>query len=134
MTAATLPPQLFGAWRLEAFEDRGSVDEAWAPTLGPDAHGLLVCVAPDVIAVQIQAPSAPGVEGPLYVGYFGRATAHDLGGSGERVTGVLHLDLDGGHPPEALADAEPRPFEVLGNTLVLGDQRLWRRRLSRIRG
>jgi hypothetical protein len=133
VTSATLPPELFGAWRLEAFEDRQNERLPWTPTLGEGARGLLVCAAPDVISVQIQAPEPPGMDGPLYVGYFGRATAHDLGGSGGRVTGVLHLTLEGGVPPDALEDDEPRPFEVLGNSLMLGDQRLWRRRLSRIR-
>jgi hypothetical protein len=132
MTSATLPHELFGAWRLDAFEDRDSVDAPWTGSLGPDARGLLICHPPDLVSVHIEAPSPPGAEGPLYLGYFGRATAHDLGGRDGRVTGTLHLELDGGHPPEMVAANDPRPFEVLGDTLVLGDQRLWRRRLSRI--
>jgi hypothetical protein len=41
-------------------------------------------------------------------------------------------DLVAGTPPELLEGDVPRPFEVTGDTLVLGDQKTWRRTCQRI--
>ena len=121
-----LPAELFGAWRLVSFEDRETEADEWADSLGPDPRGLMIVHPPALVSVQIQA------EGPLYVGYFGTASVTDVRGDDGHLTGTLVLELEGGHPPEALGGDEPRPFSLAGDELVLGDQRTWRRRLARV--
>jgi hypothetical protein len=126
-----IPTDLFGAWRLISYEDRESEDLAWDQPLGAGAQGLLLCHPPATISVQIYAPQPPDVDGPLYVGYFGRAVPRNLVLDGASTRGELLLSLDGGHPAGALYADDPRPFEITGDTLVLGDQRTWRRALQR---
>jgi hypothetical protein len=50
---------------------------------------------------------------------------------GASTRGEILLSLEGGHPAGALYADEPRPFEITGDMLVLGDQRTWRRTLQR---
>jgi hypothetical protein len=126
-----IPTELFGAWRLVSYEDRESEGEAWDQPLGGGAHGLFLCHPPATVSVQIYAPQPPVADGPLYVGYFGRAVARNLVRDGGSTRGELLLSLDGGHPAGALDADEPRPFEITGDTLILGDQRTWRRTLLR---
>ena len=121
----TLPEELYGAWRLVAYEDRDSESDPWSSPLGADGRGLLFVAAPSLVSVQLQG-------GDTYVGYFGTASARDVvrvGGASLR--GTLLLSVEGGYPPDALAADVPRPFELRGDELILGDQRTWRRRLVR---
>jgi hypothetical protein len=126
-----IPSELFGAWRLISYEDRETEDKAWDQPLGAEAQGLLLCHPPATVSVQIYAPQPPGVDGAFYVGYFGRAVTRNVVRDGPSTRGEILLSLDGGHPAGALYEDEPRPFEIAGDTLVLGDQRTWRRTLQR---
>ena len=69
---------------------------------------------------------------PAYIGYFGLGEVHDVVRTDESVRGTLTLDLLGGHPAEVLEDNPPRPFEINDDTLVVGDQKTWRRTCRRI--
>ena len=127
-----IPPELVGAWRLVELEERASEQEPWEHPLGEGARGVFFCDGAGVLSVHIHAPHAPETT-YRNVGYFGFFTVGNVQRSGDSVRGEMRYELDGGFPVEALEPDEPRPFEVTGDTLVIGDQRTWRTTLTRIR-
>ncbi len=127
-----VPPELVGAWRLVAFEYRDSEDEPWESPLGEGAGGQLICSAEGALSVQIDSPHADE-DLPRYVAYFGTATIRNLERDGDRLRGELIYSIEGGTPLEALHVDLPRPFEIAGDTMVIGDQRTWQNTVRRIR-
>jgi hypothetical protein len=126
-----VPPELVGAWRLVASQYRESPDEPWESPLGEGAGGQLICSAAGALSVQIDSPNAE--EGlPRYVAYYGTATIRGLERDGERLRGELIYSIEGGMPLEAVHVDLPRPFEIAGDTMVLGDQTTWQNTVERI--
>jgi hypothetical protein len=126
-----VPPELVGAWRLVAVEYREREDEPWEEPLGEGLKGQLVCSAAGALSVQIDSPNAD--EGlPRYVAYFGSAAIRDLARDGDTVRGELVYSIEGGMPLEALVTDAPRPFEITGDTMVIGDRRTWQNTVERI--
>ena len=126
------PPELIGAWRLVAFEERASEQEPWQHPLGVDARGVWFSDSAGVLSVHIHAPNAPD-PALRKIAYFGFLTVRGVESSGEGVRGELIYELDGGFPAAVLEPGEPWPFEVTGDTVILCDQRTERRTLARIR-
>ena len=130
--SAPVPPELVGAWRLVAVEERASEEEPWRHPLGEDARGVWFSDAAGVLSVHIHAPNAPD-PGSRNIAYFGFFTIRGVERSGEGVRGEMIYVLDGGFPAAVLEPGAPWPFEVRGDTLILCDQRFERHTLERIR-
>jgi hypothetical protein len=127
-----IPPELAGAWRLVELQERASEDAPWEPPLGEDARGVFFCDLAGVLSAHIHAPNAPD-PARRALAYFGFFTVRGVERTAESVRGELIYELDGGYWDEVLEPGGPHPFDVTGDTLVLGDQRTSRRTLTRIR-
>jgi hypothetical protein len=127
-----IPPELPGAWRLDELVERESEDAPWQHPLGEDARGVFFCDLAGVLSVHIHAPNATDPARRV-LAYFGFFTVQDVERSAESVHGEMVYELEGGYPASVLEPGAPHPFEVTGDTLLLGDQRAARSTLTRIR-
>jgi hypothetical protein len=127
-----MPLELVGAWRLVSYEDRDSEADEWEQPLGDGAQGMILCAESGAVSFQLYAPNRVSPDFPPYFGYFGTCTIPELAREDERLRGVMTLALSGGHRDTVLEDNPPRPFELSGDTLRVGDGRTWRRTLRRV--
>lgn len=109
-----------GAWRVVAYDDRGSCDVPWEASYGEDVDGLIIYDASGWLSVNVSGQGR-------FDSYFGRfeileATEHD-----ETIVGRVNHELVGSSIPDLLAMDQSRPFQIIGTTLVLGDEETWRR-------
>jgi hypothetical protein len=134
---------LVGTWRVVDFADLDK-DGTWHRRFGEHPHGYFVYDATGHVHIQIMKvpPLAPFPEAKLgdgkpptpehalaaysaYVAYFGTYTVD----AEKRV--VTH-HVEGGLAPDFTGTDQPRPFEVEGDRLEIGDGRTWRRLLERV--
>ena len=142
--SASTPPaaqSLVGTWRLVSYEDWTAAGERRTP-YGENPIGYFVYDTTGRVFVNfMKGPAMPsegfvrGVSPTLekksdafdvYVSYFGTYTV-DLG---RRV--VVH-HVEGSLNPSYTGTDQPRPFELSGDTLVIGNQKTWKRVLVRVR-
>ncbi len=119
--------RLLGAWELVAFEDRPTESEAWAETYGPEPSGLIVYEASGTVATIV--PAAGSVD--ELVAYYGTFYLTEARVDGDALRGVVEHHMEIASPAWLLDEEPPRPFELSGDRLVLGDQRTARRILRR---
>jgi hypothetical protein len=117
---------LIGAWRLRRYDDRKSIEAEWAETYGPEVDGLIIYHEPDWLSVHVA-----GSDGRLD-SYFGRFEVVEIGEAEGDVAGVVNHLIVASSMPELLEGDPGRPFRVSGDTLVLGDERTWRRISERV--
>jgi hypothetical protein len=118
--------QLIGAWRVRRYDDRDSIAEEWGATYGPDVDGLIVYHDSGWLSVQIT-----GSDGRLD-GYFGRFEVVEMSARDGDIVGLLNHLIEASSMPELLLADPARPFRVSGDTLVLGDEKTWRRICERV--
>lgn len=141
-TAAQLTTSLqslIGGWRLTAYEDWDSAGHRSAP-YGEHPRGYLRYDADGTMSVQImRTPALPAFAAgedrgaaeekaaafDAYVAYFGFYT---LSGP----TAVLH-HVEAALDPTYVGTHQLRPFRLAGDSLILGDERTWRRVFLRTR-
>jgi hypothetical protein len=123
---AELRGQLIGAWRVERYEDRESIDDTWSETYGPGVDGLIIYHEPDWLAVLV----ADG-DGRLD-SYFGRFEVVAIRREGSDITGLLNHVIVASSLSELLAADPERPFRLAGDMLILGDEKTWRRVCRRV--
>ncbi len=121
------PRELIGAWRLTAYDDRESVDEAWVETYGPHPLGLLVYDASGSLSVQICM-----ADGSRFDAYFGRFAVVEVAEENGDLVGIVHHNVVAGSMPELLTADPGRPFRISAETLTLGDGLTWRRVFRRV--
>ena len=119
--------QLLGAWELVAFEDRAIGSDPWTQTYGPEPSGLIVYEASGTVATIV--PAAGSVE--ELVAYYGTFRVIEALVDGDALRGVVEHHMEIASPEWLLDEEPPRPFELSGDRLVLGDQRTARRILRR---
>ena len=118
---------LLGAWQLVAFEDRPSATDPWTQTYGPDPAGVIVYEASGTVTTLV-LPSGSVDELVAYHGTF-RVTVAER--DGDALRGTVEHDMEIASPAWLHDEEPPRPFELSGDRLVLGDQRTARRVLKR---
>ena len=118
---------LNGAWQVVAFEDRTNEGADWMETYGPDPEGLIVYDASGTVATIV--PAAGSVE--EVVAYYGTFRVTDASVDGDALRGVVEHHMEVASPAWLLDEEPPRPFELSGDRLVLGDQVTARRVLRR---
>jgi hypothetical protein len=121
---------IVGTWRIVAFEDYTSAGDTLR-ALGDSPIGYLMYSATGHMAVQLTASPVHrdgdrvgGAVPAEYVAYFGKFTLTESGRA------VVH-HIEGGLQP--VLDGEARPLRLVGDTLILGDARTWRRVFVRVR-
>jgi len=134
---------LVGTWRLLDFADLDK-DGTWHCRFGEHPRGYFVYDATGHVHIQIMKvpPLAPFPEAQLgdgkpptpehalaaysaYVAYFGTYTVD----AGKRV--VTH-HVEGSLAPDFTGTDQPRPFQLEGDRLEIGDGKTWRRLLERM--
>ena len=118
---------LLGAWEVVAFEDRSSEGDDWTPTYGAEPTGLIVYDASGTVATIV--PAAGSME--EIVAYYGTFRVARAEAEGDSLRGVVEHHMEIASPSWLLDEEPPRPFELTGGRLVLGDQVTARRVLQR---
>lgn len=135
---------LIGTWRLVELADLDK-DGKWQYRYGEHPQGYFVYDATGHVHIQIMKvpPLAPFPEANVavgtppsaehalaaytaYVAYFGTYTVD------EKKYVVTH-HVEGSLAPEFTDTDQPRPFQVEGDRLEIGDGKTWRRVLERVR-
>ena len=130
---------LVGSWRLTLFEDWDSAGNRSTP-FGEHPRGYVQYTSSGRMTPQVaRTPGPPafangaeqGTVGEkaaafdAYIAYFGTYTV-----DATRHTVIHRVEAD--INPSFTGSADPRPYRVAGDSLILGDDRTWRRVFLRI--
>lgn len=137
-SAETVQFDLVGTWKLVSAEDRSSPEDPWIPgTFGVPPSGYFIYDASGhysvqimtVPAVKLETPNSPTAAEALeiyngYIAYYGTYTVKD---------GQIHQQVEGAWDPSQVNTDQARPYELQdSDTLIIGDQVLYRRTLKRV--
>jgi hypothetical protein len=121
----SLRARLLGAWRVVAYDDRASPNVPWTASYGPDTDGLVIYDASGWMAVNVSGSGR-------FDSYFGRFTIVEAAVRDNDVVGIVTHEIVGTSMPELFKADQTRPFRVSRETLILGDERVWRRICQRV--
>ena len=130
--------QLVGTWRLISAEDRSSASDPWIPyTFGNPPSGYFIYDATGHASIQIMTtppqkiatPDSPTPAEALaifngYIAYYGTYTVDS-----ENIT----VQVEGAWDPSQVGSSQARPYELNGDTLIIGDQVTYKRTLKRVK-
>lgn len=133
---ASLRKQIAGTWNLISAEDK--VNGKWVPyTFGNPPSGYFIYDATGHASVQIMttppqqiaSPDNPTAAEALaifnnYIAYYGTYTIDATN---------LTVQVKGAWDPTQVGTAQARPYELKGNTLIIGDQVTYIRTLKRFK-
>jgi hypothetical protein len=128
---------LVGTWKLVSAEDFDPTTKQWVPfSFGNPPCGYFIYDATGHASIQIMTtpptaittPDSPTPAEALaifdgYIAYFGTYTVD--GGS------ILH-HVEGAWDPTQVGSVQTRPYEIRGDTLIIGDQVTYKRTLERV--
>ena len=134
---AALSVGLVGTWKLISAEDKDPNTGKWVPyTFGNPPSGYFIYDASGHCSVQIMttppvklaSPDNPTPAEALdifnnYIAYYGTYTVAD---------GQIQQQVEGASDPSQVGTDQARPFELDGDTLIIGDQVTYRRTLKRV--
>lgn len=133
----SLQKQLVGTWRLISAEDRNSASDPWIPyTFGNPPSGYFIYDATGHASIQIMTtpPVAitsdpPPADEALaifngYIAYYGTYTVDPVN---------ITVQVEGAWDPTQVGSAQARPYELNGDTLIIGDQVTYIRTLERVK-
>ncbi len=134
---AALSAGLVGTWKLVSAEDKDPSTGKWVPyTFGNPPSGYFIYDASGHCSVQIMttppvklaSPDNPTPAEALdifnnYIAYYGTYTVAD---------GQIQQQVEGAWDPSQVGTDQARPFELDGDTLIIGDQVTYRRTLKRV--
>jgi hypothetical protein len=142
---SSLEKQLIGTWRIVAFEDRKDKNDPnseWTYPYGKNPKGYFVYDETGHVMIQMMRTPPPSkfVSGhdnkPTpqealaayngYVAYFGKYTV-------DEARHVVIHHVEGSLGPSYVGTDQERPFELLGDRLIIGDQKTWQRILERVK-
>jgi Lipocalin-like domain len=142
---SSLEKQLIGTWRIVAFEDRKDKNDPnseWTYPYGKNPKGYFVYDETGHVMIQMMRTPPPSkfVSGhdnkPTpqealaaydgYVAYFGNYTV-------DEARHVVIHHVEGSLGPSYVGTDQERPFELLGDRLIIGDQKTWQRILERVK-
>lgn len=134
---AALSTSLVGTWQLVSAEDKDPNTGKWVPyTFGNPPSGLFIYDAAGHCSIQIMTTPPVALASPddptpaealdifnNYIAYYGTYTAVD---------GKIHHRLQGAWDPSQVGTDQIRPFQLDGDTLIIGDQVTYIRTLKRV--
>jgi len=130
--------QLAGTWKLISAEDFDPTTGKWKPyTFGNPPCGYFVYDATGHASIQIMPtppvqlaqPDTPTADEALaifnsYIAYFGTYTV-----DAENIT----VKVEGAWDPSQVGTDQARPYELSGDSLIIGDQKTYKRVLQRFK-
>ena len=133
-----LQSQVVGTWRLISAEDKDPNTGKWVPyTFGNPPSGYFIYDATGHASVQIMTtppqtiatPDSPTPDEALaifnaYIAYYGSYTVDSAN---------ITVQVEGALDPSQVGTAQARPYEVSGDTLIIGDQVTYKRTLKRVK-
>ena len=133
-----LQNQGVGTWRLISAEDKDPNTGKWVPyTFGNPPSGYFIYDATGHASVQIMTtppqtiatPDSPTPDEALaifnaYIAYYGSYTVDSAN---------ITVQVEGALDPSQVGTAQARPYEVSGDTLIIGDQVTYKRTLKRVK-
>jgi lipocalin-like protein len=128
---------LVGTWKLISAEDKDPNTGEWVPyTFGNPPSGYFIYDASGICSVQIMttppvqlaSPDNPTPAEALeifnnYIAYYGTWTI---------ANGEIQQQVQGAWDPSQVGTDQARPFELDGDTLIIGDQVTYIRTLKRV--
>ncbi len=131
-----LQSQVTGTWRLISAEDKDPNTGKWVPyTFGNPPSGYFIYDATGHASVQIMTtppqtiatPDSPTADEALaifnaYIAYYGTYTVDSAN---------ITVQVEGTLDPSQVGTAQARPYELSGDTLIIGDQVTYKRTLKR---
>ena len=134
----SLQKRLVGTWRLVSAEDFDSETGQWVPyTFGNPPSGYFVYDATGHASIQIMTtppvtlaqPDTPTPQEALeifnnYIAYYGTYTVDAAN---------ITVEVEGAWDPSQVGTPQARPYELRGDTLIIGDQKTYRRTLERVK-
>lgn len=132
----SLQKQVVGTWRLISAEDK--VNGQWTPyTFGNPPSGYFIYDATGHASIQIMTTPPQKIAGPdsptpsdalvifnNYIAYYGTYTV-----DAENIT----VQVEGAWDPSQVGTAQARPYQIKGDTLIIGDQLTYIRTLKRVK-
>lgn len=132
-----LKKQLIGTWRLISAEDRNSPTDPWIPyTFGNPPSGYFIYDATGHASIQIMTtppqqitadPPTPAQALAIYnnyIAYYGTYTVDQAN---------ITVQVEGAWDPTQVGTAQARPYQLEGDTLIIGDQVTYKRTLNRVK-
>jgi len=130
--------QVVGTWRLISAEDKDPNTGKWVPyTFGNPPSGYFIYDATGHASVQIMTtppqtiatPDSPTPDEALaifnnYIAYYGSYTVDSAN---------ITVQVEGALDPSQVGTAQGRPYELSGDTLIIGDQVTYKRTLKRVK-
>ena len=133
--AATQAEKLIGTWKLIEFADVDSITSKWMYPYGKYPKGYFTYTKSGIVNLNISAESPLKISEDsaknfninllnwtdhFTLGYFGTYTV-DLKKS------IVTHHVKGGSLPWYIDTDQPRPFLLKGDTLIIGDNKTWKR-------
>ena len=134
----SLQSKLVGTWRLISAEDKDPNTGQWAPyTFGNPPSGYFIYDDTGHASVQIMTtppqtiatPDSPTPDEALaifngFISYYGTYTVDSANITGQ---------VEGAWDPSQVGTPQARPYELSGDTLIIGDQVTYKRTLERVK-
>ena len=132
-----VPAGLVGTWKLMSAEDKDPNTGKWIPyTFGNPPSGYFIYDASGHCSVQIMTTPPTGIATPdsptpaealeifnNYIAYYGTYTVS---------AGQINQQVEGAWDPSQVGSDQARPYQLDGDTLIIGDQVTYRRTLKRV--
>ena len=130
--------QIVGTWRLISAEDKDPDTGQWVPySFGNPPSGYFIYDATGHASVQIMktppqkiaTPDTPTPDEALaifkaYIAYYGSYTVDSAN---------ITVHVEGALDPSQVGSPQVRPYELSGDTLIIGDQVTYKRTLKRVK-
>jgi hypothetical protein len=137
LSAKTLQKRLAGTWKLMSAEDKDPTTGKWKKyTFGNPPSGYFIYDATGHASIQIMttppvkiaSPDTPTPAEALeifngYIAYYGTYTVDESN---------ISVQVEGAWDPTQVGSDQVRPYELLGDRLIIGDQVTYKRTLKRV--
>jgi hypothetical protein len=131
--------EVVGTWKLISAEDINKKTGKWVPyTFGNPPSGYFIYDATGHASVQIMTTPPQTIASPddpptpdealaifnNYIAYYGSYTVDSAN---------ITVQVEGALDPRQVGTPQVRPYEVSGDTLIIGDQVTYKRTLKRVK-
>ena len=137
-SSKNLQKSVIGTWNLISAEDKDPTTGKWKKyTFGNPPSGYFIYDATGHASIQIMTtppvqlatPDSPTPDEALeifnnYIAYYGTYTVDESN---------ITVQVEGAWDPSQVGTAQVRPYEVRGDTLIIGDQKTYVRTLKRFK-
>ncbi len=131
--------ELVGTWRLVEFANKDSASGEWVHVYGRHPKGYFTYSNKGILNINISSEVplevTESIADTLKVSWkdlvFSKAMGYFGTYSIKADSGIVIHHVEGGSIPWYIGSDQPRPFQLRGDTLVIGDNTTWKRILVR---